>query len=183
MPFNIRHGRFEMTHRKVQRDTEYGNGGMEPEERNGEWTTTPGNGSGGAGLSRTGGRRGKGRSGRRAPGGKAAANLFGGPGCGRHTGCAEGCGRFRPDGRGGPGRGRPMDRSDRFPGQAAERPRQEAPLFAKAPAPVSRATAASGFTSAGTCPLCDNHCPLSAPGCPKGAAHARALRAEAAHER
>ena len=74
---------------------------------------------------------------------------------------------FGPGRRGGFSRGfrhgHPMDRA---------MPPQET---AAAPAvqPMQATQAMGGF-----CPLCENHCPLSDPACPKGRAHAASLRAE-----
>jgi hypothetical protein len=41
-----------------------------------------------------------------------------------------------------------------------------------APLPAAKVESAAAEPQAGACPLCRNHCPLSAPGCRRGAAYA-----------
>ena len=126
---------------------------------------------------RIGGLKGKGRSGRCAFGGDIAERPFGGRGGGRGR-QERGSGFFRRDGRSGQERRHPLYTWDNAPGRAPE-----SPQYARQGAPLSAAVPDSEFQAmGGTCPLCKNHCPLDAPGCPRGEAHARALRMEAAHD-
>jgi|GEM_PF-1928485 len=64
----------------------------------------------------------------------------------------------------GHGRGRPFGRIDE--GEAGESRGFAAPL------PAAAAGTATAEPQGGVCPLCKNHCPLSAPGCRRGAAYA-----------
>jgi hypothetical protein len=76
-----------------------------------------------------------------------------------------------PHGHGGRRRHRPVcpDRE----GTATRSFRMPRPGFAPAaPAAPSRALPDGGQA---TCPLCRNHCPVSAPGCAKGKAYAASL--------
>jgi len=100
-----------------------------------------------------------------------------GPGSGFGRGMRSGQGMR--NGSGGMGRGGNWSPTDRTP---LARPddsglQNESGRHGEAWATAPRRAAPA--TALGTCPLCDNHCPLSNPGCPKGEAYGRSLNAEA----
>ena len=189
MRFNRENDRYKMARGKGQRGASGWERGFGPDgthghrpiaaeaETNGAEASRGGFHSGNPARGRIGERKGKGCSGRCAFGGGGSERPFGGRGGGRGR-RESGPGFFRRDGRGGQERRHP-----RYPGEYVPGCAPENPQYARQGTPQSAAVPGSGFQAlGGTCPLCKNHCPLDAPGCPRGEAHARTLRMEAAHD-